>query len=182
MYKDISVDALMPQEMAEKAETLGVRKAALSFWKLFALSVVAGAFIALGAMFSTITAAGASTLPYGVARMLIGLTFCIGLILVVVGGAELFTGNILIVMAWASRKVSTRAILRNWVIVYLGNFIGSLGTAALIFFSKQYTFGDGSVGLSALKIAASKVHYGLLQAVVLHPVQRSGMPGNLADV
>ena len=107
------------------------------------------------------------TLPYGVARMLIGLTFCIGLILIVVGGAELFTGNILIVMAWASRKVSTRALLRNWVIVYLGNFVGSLGTATLVFFSKQYTFGDGSVGAAALKIAASKMHYGLLQAVVL---------------
>ncbi len=108
MYKDISVDALMPLEMAEKAETIGVRKAALSFWKLFFLAVLAGAFIALGAMFSTITAAGSSTLPYGVARMLIGLTFCIGLILVVVGGAELFTGNILIVMAWASRKVKNK--------------------------------------------------------------------------
>ena len=167
MFKDVSVDALMPLEMAEKAETMGVRKAALSFWKLFALSVLAGAFVALGAMFSTTAAAGSSTLPYGVARMLIGLTFCIGLILIVVGGAELFTGNILIVMAWASHKVSTRALLRNWVIVYLGNFVGSLGTATLVFLSKQYTFGDGSVGAAALKIAASKMHYGLLQAVVL---------------
>jgi formate transporter len=167
MFKDTSIDALMPIEMAERAETTGVRKAALPFWKLFALSVLAGAFIALGAMFSTITAAGSSTLPYGVARMLIGLTFCIGLTLVIVGGAELFTGNILIVMAWASRKVSTRALLRNWLIVYLGNFVGSLGTATLIFFSKQYTFGDGSVGVSALKIAATKMNYGLLQAVVL---------------
>lgn len=167
MFKDTSVDGLMPMEMAERAETIGVRKAALSFWKLFALSVLAGAFVALGAMFATITAAGSSDLPYGVARMLIGMTFCIGLILIVVGGAELFTGNILIVMAWASRKVSTRALLRNWGIVYLGNFVGSLGTAILVFYSKQYTFGDGSVGAAALKIAALKMHYGLLQAVAL---------------
>ena len=167
MFKDTSVDALMPMEMAERAETIGVRKAALSFWKLFALSVLAGAFVALGAMFATTTAAGSSDLPYGVARMLIGMTFCIGLILIVVGGAELFTGNILIVMAWASRKVSTRALLRNWGIVYLGNFVGSLGTATLVFFSRQYTFGDGSVGVAALKIAASKMHYGLIQAVAL---------------
>ncbi len=146
---------------------MGVRKAALSFWKLFALSVLAGAFVALGAMFATNTAAGSAALPYGVARILIGMTFCIGLILIVVGGAELFTGNILIVMAWASRKVSTRALLRNWGIVYLGNFVGSLGTATLMFFSKQYTFGDGSVGAAALNIAASKMHYGFLQAVVL---------------
>ena len=135
MSQEISFDVLMPLEMAEKAEAVGVRKAALSFWKLFALSVLAGAFIALGAMFATNTAAGSSTLPYGVARMLIGLTFCIGLILVVVGGAELFTGNVLMmVMAWSSRKVGTRALLRNWVIVYLGNFVGSLGTAITCIF------------------------------------------------
>jgi formate transporter len=167
MAQEITYDALMPQEMAEKAQAVGVRKAALSFWQLFSLSVLAGAYIALGAMFATNTAAESSTLPYGVARMLIGLAFCVGLILVVVGGAELFTGNILIVIAWASGKVSTGALLRNWVIVYLGNFVGALGTAALVFLSKQYAFGDGSVGAAALKIAASKMQYGFLQAVVL---------------
>jgi len=168
MSQEISVDLLTPLEMAEKAETVGARKVTLSFWKLFALSVLAGAFIALGAMFATNTAVGSSALPYGVARILIGLTFCIGLILVVVGGAELFTGNVLMmVMAWSSRKVGTRALLVNWVIVYLGNFVGSLGTAILVFLSKQYTFADGSIGEVALKIAASKMHYGFLQAVVL---------------
>jgi formate transporter len=168
MSQEISVDLLMPLEMAEKAEAIGSRKVNLSFWKLFALSVLAGAFIALGAMFATNTAVGSSALPYGVARILIGLTFCIGLILVVVGGAELFTGNILMmVMAWSSHKVGTRALLSNWVIVYLGNFVGSLGTALLVFFSKQYTFADGSIGEVALKIAASKMHYGFFQAMVL---------------
>ena len=167
MSQEFSVDALIPQEMAEKAEAIGVRKAALSFWPLFALAVLAGAFIGLGAMFSTTTAAGSAVLPYGVARLLIGLTFCVGLILVVVAGAELFTGNNLIVMAWASHKVSTLALLRNWIIVYIGNFIGSLGTAALVFLSKQYASGSGSVGESALKIAASKLHYGFIQAVAL---------------
>ena len=167
MSQEFSIDALMPQEMAEKAEAIGVRKAELAFWPLFALAMLAGAFIALGAMFSTTTAAGSAVLPYGVARLLIGLTFCVGLILVVVAGAELFTGNNLIVMAWASRKVSTLALLRNWVIVYIGNFVGSLGTAVLVFLSKQYTFGSGSVGEYALKVAASKLHYGFIQAVAL---------------
>jgi formate/nitrite transporter len=167
MSQEYSVDALIPQEMAEKAEAIGVRKAELAFWPLFALAVLAGAFIALGAMFSTTTAAGSAVLPYGVARLLIGLTFCVGLILVVVAGAELFTGNNLIVMAWASRKVSTLALLRNWVIVYIGNFVGSLGTAVLVFLGKQYTFGSGGVGEYALKVAASKLHYGFIQAVAL---------------
>jgi len=167
MSQEFSVDALIPQEMAEKAEAIGVRKAALPFWPLFALAILAGAFIALGAMFSTTTAAGSSVLPFGVARLLIGLSFCVGLILVVVAGAELFTGNNLIVMAWASRKVSTWGLLRNWIVVYIGNFVGSLGTAGLVFLSKQYTFGSGDVGAYALKVAAGKMNYGFLQAMAL---------------
>jgi formate/nitrite transporter len=161
------MDALLPQEMAEKAEAAGVRKAALSFLPLFTLAMLAGAFIGLGAMFATTTAAASSMLPYGVERLLIGLVFCLGLILVVVGGAELFTGNNLIVMAWASRKISTWALLRNWLIVYVGNFVGSLGTAVMVFLGKQYTGGGGSVGEAALKIAVGKVNLGFVQALAL---------------
>jgi formate/nitrite transporter len=164
---EVRMEALSPQEMAEKAEAAGIRKAALSFTPLFALAVLAGAFVGLGAMFATTTAAATSTLPYGVARLLIGLVFCLGLILVVVAGAELFTGNNLIVMAWANRKISTWALLRNWLIVYVGNFVGSLGTAVLVFYSKQYTAGGGSVGEAALKIAVGKVDLGFVQALAL---------------
>jgi formate transporter len=153
--------------MAEKAEAIGVRKSATPFFAMFTLSVLAGAFIGLGAMFSTITAAGSSTLPYGVARLLIGLTFCIGLVLVIVGGAELFTGNNLVVMAWASGKVSTRSLLHKWVIVYFGNFVGSVGTATMVFLTRQYTLNAGGVGEIALKIASSKVELGFFQAVML---------------
>jgi formate transporter len=167
MSLEVRYDALIPQEMAEKAEAAGVRKAALPILSMFALAMLAGAFIGLGAMFATTTGAAASSLPYGVARLLVGLTFCLGLILVVVGGAELFTGNNLIVMAWASRKISTWALLRNWLIVYLGNFVGSLGTAALVFLSRQYTAGAASVGEAALKTAVSKVNLGFFQALVL---------------
>jgi formate/nitrite transporter len=118
-------------------------------------------------MFASTTYAGASALPFGLARLLMGLAFCLGLILVVVAGAELFTGNNLIVMAWAGRKVSTGALLRNWVIVYLGNFVGSLGTAGLVYLSGQYTFGGGAVGETALKIAVAKSSLGFPQAVAL---------------
>jgi formate/nitrite transporter FocA (FNT family) len=78
-----------------------------------------------------------------------GLAFSLGLILVVVAGAELFTGNNLIVMAWASRKVSTARLLRNWTLVYAGNFAGAIATAGILFVSKQYTFGNGAVGEQA---------------------------------
>lgn len=167
MTQEINIDALIPQEMAEKAEAIGVRKSNTPILAMFTLSILAGAFIGLGAMFSTITAAGSSALPYGVARLLIGLTFCIGLVLVIVGGAELFTGNNLVVMAWASGKVRTRSLFFRWGIVYIGNFVGSVGIAIMVFLTRQYTLNAGSVGEEALKIAASKVNLGFIQAVML---------------
>jgi formate/nitrite transporter len=177
---EVRIDALLPQEMAARAELLGVRKAEMPFLKMFMLSILAGAFIALGAIFATTVSAGGMAvaavdgtvafntgLPYGVTRLLTGFVFSLGLILVVVGGAELFTGNNLIVMAWASGKVTARALIRNWVIVYLGNFVGSIGTVILMFFTKQYTFGANSVGIAALKIGVAKVDLTFLQAVAL---------------
>lgn len=164
---EIRIDALLPGEMATRAEYVGVRKAEAPALTTFTLAILAGAFIALGAVFATNTAAGSSVLPFGVAKLLTGLVFCLGLILVVVGGAELFTGNNLIVMAWASGKVSGRALLRNWAIVYAGNFVGSMGTAILVFWSKQYTFGGGAVGETALKIAAGKASLDFYQALAL---------------
>ena len=164
---EIRIDALLPGEMATRAEYIGVRKAEAPAWTMFTLAILAGAFIALGAVFATNTAAGSSALPFGVAKLLTGLVFCLGLILVVVGGAELFTGNNLIVMAWASGKVTGRALLRNWGIVYAGNFVGSFGTALLVFWSKQYTFGGGAVGETALKIAVGKASLDFFQAMVL---------------
>jgi formate transporter FocA len=161
-------DALLPPAMAQKAEDAGVAKADLGFWRMFALAVLAGAFIALGAVFATtVTTGGSGVLPFGLVKLAGGLVFCLGLILVVVAGAELFTGNNLIVMAWASGKVSTGRFLRNWVIVYLGNFVGSLLTAVGIFLSGQYSFGGGTIGLNALNIANAKVNLGFGQAMVL---------------
>jgi formate transporter len=165
---EISVDALLPPEMAARAEAIGIRKAHMDLLRMFELAVLAGAFIAAGGFFSTTATAGAGAmLPYGVTRLIGGLAFCLGLILVIVAGAELFTGNNLIVMAWANRKVSTGLLLRNWGIVWLGNLVGAIATAALIFLSGQYTFGGGSVGLNALTIANTKTGYGFVQAVML---------------
>jgi len=159
------LDAWMPSEMAERAESVGVQKASLDFWTMLVLGVLAGAFIALGALFSTTVTV--SPVPYGVNRLLGGLTFCLGLILVIVAGAELFTGNNLIVMAWANGKVTTGQVIRNWVVVYVGNFVGSVATAALVFASKQYAFGGGRVGKNALTIAQNKCSLGVAEAVAL---------------
>jgi formate transporter FocA len=165
---DLQFDALIPAQMAAKAEQIGVKKAHLNPVSMFVLAVLAGAFIALGAIFSTTVVAGAGeALPYGVTRLLAGVVFSLGLILVIIGGAELFTGNNLIVMAWASRKVSTSLLVQNWIVVYLGNFVGALGTAALVYASGQYTFGKGAVGAAALATGDFKAGLGFGQALAL---------------
>jgi formate transporter FocA len=160
-------DALLPAEMAAKAEQIGVKKAHLPALSMLVLAVLAGAFIALGAVFATTVVAGTPALPYGVARLLAGLVFSLGLILVVVGGAELFTGNNLIVLAWANGKVSTRLLLQNWGLVYLGNFVGAVSTAGLVYLGGQYAFGQGSVGAAALATANAKAGEAFLPALVL---------------
>ena len=160
-------DALMPPQMAARAEATGVRKAGQDALTMLTLGVLAGAFIALGAIFSVTVSAEASELPAGVARLLTGLAFSLGLILVVVAGAELFTGNVLLVMAWASRRVRTGSLLRNWTIVYIGNFVGSILTADIMFLSKPYTFGSASICITALSIGNAKCSLEFLQAVAL---------------
>ncbi|MBI5349720.1 MAG: formate transporter FocA [Chloroflexi bacterium] len=163
----MQLDALLPHDMAAKAEAIGVRKANMNWLSMFTLSMMAGAFIAIGAIFSTTVSAGAADLPFGVVRLLAGLVFSLGLILVIVGGAELFTGNNLIVMAWASGKVTTRQMLHNWLIVYVGNFVGAYATAMLMFVSGQYLFGKGAVGLAALTTANAKTGLDFIQAIAL---------------
>jgi formate transporter len=165
---EIHIDALLPAEMAAKAAEIGVRKAGLGVVPMFVLAVLAGAFIALGAAFATTVSAGTSgVIPYGFVRLVAGLSFSLGLILVIVGGAELFTGNNLLAMAWASRRISTGSVVRNWIVVYAGNLVGAVGTAVLVVAAGQYAFGAGSVGAVALSSAATKVAYAPFQAFVL---------------
>jgi len=162
------IDALLPQEMAVKAEEIGADKAAMDIWSLLALAVLAGAFIAFGALLATNTTAGtAAAWPYGATRLLGGVVFSLGLILVVVGGAELFTGNNLMVMAWAGGMITLRRLGRAWALVYVGNFVGAVGTAILVFLSGQYAFGGGAVGKTALAIAAAKAQLPFGEALVL---------------
>ncbi len=176
---EFRIDALLPPEMAARAEEIGVRKSRIGFRTMFALAVLAGSFVALGAVFMTSVTAPtlvrdaatgavtATALPHALGRLLGGLAFCLGLILVVIGGAELFTGNNLIVMAWANGKVTTFCLLRNWVIVYLGNFAGAVATAVIMLLTRQFMFGGGAVGLNALSIASAKSGFGFVQALFL---------------
>jgi formate transporter FocA len=167
-FEYTSINALLPPEMARRAEELGAKKCQMDARIVFVLAVLAGAFIALGAIFATVVMADSSAhLGFGLTRLLGGLAFCLGLILVIVAGGELFTGNNLIVMAWASRRVSLGSLLRNWLIVYTGNFVGALATAALVLLSRSYTAGAGAVGVQALATAAYKCQHDFVQAFAL---------------
>ncbi len=161
------LEALPPGAMASRAEDVGASKARLPAAQLLPLAVLAGAFIAMGAVFATTVTAGSADLPFGVTRLLAGLTFSLGLILVVVAGAELFTGNNLIVMAWAGRRVATARLLWIWTLVYVGNFVGAIATAGLVYLARQYELGGGAVGEQALAIGVAKTSLGFGQAVVL---------------
>ncbi len=161
-----SFDALLPQETADACERVGVNKARLDTVSTLVLAGLAGAFIALGAMLFTVTVTQ-TELGFGPTRLLGGVAFSLGLILVVVAGAELFTGNTLIIMAWAGRKISTPLILRNWALVYAGNFVGALLTVLLVYASRQFEFNGNEIGATALKVANGKVNLGFGEAVAL---------------
>lgn len=150
-------DALLPTAMARKAEDVGVAKASLPTARLFTLAVLAGAFVALGAVFATVAATGAQdAIGFGPSRVVAGLVFSLGLVLVVVAGAELFTGNTLLVMAVVARRIGARSLLRNWAIVYAGNLAGAAATAWLVHVAALFRGNGGAVGRQALDIAAAK--------------------------
>jgi formate transporter len=160
----ISFDAYPPAQMAERVEGVGVTKVQLQFWNSLMLAILAGAFIALGAEFSTLTITGISP-GFGLQKLAGGVTFCLGLILVVVAGAELFTGNNLIVMAWASGNIGLGKLLGSWALVYVGNLIGSLATVGLMFLTEQWKFANFGVGATALTIANAKVNLAFMPAL-----------------
>jgi formate transporter len=169
MTNQIQIDALPPQKMASRMEEVGVAKTELRADTMFALAILAGAFIGCGAIFATVvtTGLGAVGMGFGVIKLLGGLVFCLGLIAVVVAGAELFTGNNLIIMAFASKRITLIRLLRNWVIVYIGNFVGSILTALVMLATKQYMSSTGTLGANALSIANSKCGLDFFQAVAL---------------
>jgi formate transporter len=142
-------------EMAQRALATGESKARLPALPTLVLAILAGVYIGFGANFFTIVKTG-NQIGFGLQQLLGGIAFSLGLVLVVVGGAELFTGNTLIVMAWFSGRVGFVRLLRNWVIVYAGNFIGSLLLVWIVMQAGQYTLADGALGQTAVKVAAAK--------------------------
>lgn len=162
MTQIFGLDAYAPAEIAARVRDVGVKKAQLPLPTLVLLGMLAGSFIGLGAMMFTLVASDAS-LGFAAARLLGGLVFSMGLVLVVVAGAELFTGNNLVAMAWASRRVGTAELVRNWVLVYLSNVIGAVGLAALVALSGYAGANGGAVGETAIRIAIAKAELPLVE-------------------
>ena len=156
-----STEALAPVQITKKAEDLGVTKTEMSFARSFMLSIMAGAFIAMGAMFFCLVV-GDPNLPFAIQRVLGGFLFCLGLILVVVAGAELFTGNTMIVMTAASKRIRWSAVWKNWIVVFIGNFIGALVIVGLVFLAEMPAMNSGQVGQTMVSVAAGKMHAGWL--------------------
>ena len=155
MADSFNMDAYSPQQIAERVDNIGVTKARLPLLSMAMLGMLAGAFIGLGALYYTLVVSDAS-LSFAVARVLAAVCFSLGLLLVVVAGAELFTGNNLLAMAWADGKVSTAEVLRNWAVVCAANFVGAAGLALLVFLSGHAGMNGGAIAQSYLKIAITK--------------------------
>jgi formate transporter len=155
MAEIFGFDAYSPKDIAERVENIGVTKARLPLLSLTTLGVLAGGFIGLGALYFTLVTSDTS-LGFAASRLLGGVAFSLGLILVVVAGAELFTGNNLLVMAWASHRITTKELIRNWILVYLANLAGALGLVFLVVLSHHWQMNNNAVGTTAVKIAAAK--------------------------
>ncbi|MFT5658285.1 MAG: formate transporter [Gammaproteobacteria bacterium] len=162
-HENVSIDAYAPAKIASLVDAVGIKKANMPFLPLFTLGLLAGMFIAFGAMFYTVVITG-SSLGFGPTRLLGGLVFSLGLILVVIAGAELFTGNNLIIIAWAQRNISSSQLLRNWIIVYFANFIGSILMAFFVHFSGMLELADGAVRATAFGIVNHKAKLDFVQA------------------
>ena len=158
------LSAYSPSQIAAKVDEIGVKKAKTPFIPLVMLGVLAGAFIGLGGMLYVLVKSDPS-LSFASVQLLGGLAFCLGLILVVVAGAELFTGNNLIVMAWADKKITLYDLLRNWIVVCIANFIGALGMAVLVFLSGHLLMNDGEIAQQYVNITAAKTGLSNTEAI-----------------
>ncbi|WP_260258834.1 formate transporter FocA [Vibrio intestinalis] len=160
-------DSLLPPQMAERAAEIGLGKATKDPVKSFLLAISAGIHIGIAFIFYTTVTTGTSEMAWGMTRLIGGIAFSLGLILVVVTGGELFTSSVLTLVARASGKISWKTLFKNWFVVYIGNGIGALLLVLCMVVTKQYMFDHGQVGLNAMAISQHKLHHGFFQAVAL---------------
>jgi len=164
---DNPFDLILPPEVAKVAENTGVYKATKHPLTTFYLAITAGVFISIAFVFYVTATTGGSALPFGVAKLIGGMCFSLGLILCVVCGADLFTSTVLIVVAKASGRITWMQLLKNWLNVYIGNLAGALMFVVLIFFAGMHMTADGQWGLNLLNTADHKMHHTFIESVCL---------------
>ncbi|TCT37844.1 formate transporter FocA [Martelella mediterranea] len=163
----LNFDAFPPHVMAKKAEDVGVAKATKDPVSSFLSAVTAGAFIGIAFIFYTVVTTGNADMGWGANKMLGGLSFSLGLMLVVILGADLFTSTVLTVVARASRKITWSQLFKNWALVYCGNFVGAFGLVLIMQAARHYEGDSGLLGLNYMHIAQHKLHHTFIQAVAL---------------
>ncbi|WP_422410929.1 MULTISPECIES: formate transporter FocA [unclassified Endozoicomonas] len=156
-----------PSEIARLAEDAAVGKTQKHPEVTFVLAVLAGIFISLAGMFYTIVTTGTEGLPYGMTKLVGGLTFSMGLMMVVLCGAELFTSNTLLLMGRATRRLNIAQITRNWTLVYFGNMTGAFFMVVMLMGVSQYQGAHGEVGINYMYIANAKMGHNFIQAMML---------------
>ncbi len=158
-------DSLLPPQMAERAADTGVSKATKAAYKSFLLAISAGIHIGIAFVFYTVVTTGAHDIPYGITKLLGGIAFSLGLILVVITGGELFTSTVLTLVAKASGKISWKQLVKNWTVVYLGNLCGSVLLVLIMLSTRQYMEDGGQLGLNAMAISEHKLHHTFIQGL-----------------
>ncbi|MGQ3683512.1 MAG: formate/nitrite transporter family protein [Candidatus Loosdrechtia sp.] len=158
------IDAYAPPQIAAKIDDVARVKAELGFVKTFILSILAGVYLGLGAQFATLVVSD-SSLHFGLTSIITGVVFSTGFMLVVIAGSELFTGNNLMIMGYIGGRITRHELLNNWVIVYIGNFVGSLTMVLWMYHTHQWEFFHDMVGAKALLIADKKVSLSFKEAL-----------------
>jgi len=167
MSAENKIDELLPHQLTEKADNIAYNKATKAFLSAFYLAITAGMFISLAFVFYITVTTGTENVAWGIQKLVGGLAFSMGLLLVVVVGGELFTSSTLTLIAKASRRITTAQMLKNWSVVYFGNFVGATFLVFLVFLSGLYLSDHGQWGLNALLTAQHKLHHTYVQAIAL---------------
>jgi formate transporter len=167
MRAENMIDELLPHQITAKADDVAYSKATKAFLSAFYLAITAGMFISLAFVFYITVTTGTQDMPWGISKLIGGLAFSMGLLLVVVVGGELFTSSTLTLIAKASNRITTARMLKNWTVVYFGNFIGATFLVILIFLAGLYSADNGQWGLNALQFAQHKLHHSFIEAVAL---------------
>ncbi|MFV0575153.1 MAG: formate transporter FocA [Vibrio sp.] len=160
-------ESLLPPDMAKKAAEAGVYKVNKPLFNTLLLAITAGMQIGIAFIFYTTVTSGTENIAPGLSHFVGGIAFSLGLILVVVTGSELFTSSTLIVVAKATGLVTWAQLIKNWALVYVGNFIGCMVLVGIMLVAQQYMSDNGEIGINAMHIAQHKMHHSFASAVAL---------------